>query len=282
MGFGVWGLGFDVSAFALHRAHVPAASGACVTLPVQWHTLVAADVQRCSGVGDAFLLQLLSRAHALRSLSVVGCDAVTCGGFASVACTQLQQLEIVACANVQPDDVMAASARVMAACLAALNLSRGSLGALQLHHMRFITTLLLDRCYGVTQDAAAAVVSCCRELRVLSAAGVAAFGACDVLLRLHELPLVCARLTCGGDHDTWVCVASFALCARALHTLVIVACDGEGDEDAGEGEGLLEEGEVGGGAGAEECARAVQACLRMRGGGLQMMVWSEERDGWRL
>ena len=54
-------------------------------------------------------------------------------------------------------------------------------------------------------------------LRMLSAAGVAAFGACDVLLRLHELPLVCARLTCGGDHDTWVCVASFVLCARAAH-----------------------------------------------------------------
>ena len=153
------------------------------------------------------------------------------------------------------------------------------MGALQLNHLQFITVLVIDFCYGVTQAAAEAVLSECCALRLLSAAGVAAFGSCDVLLRLHELPLARARLTCNSDLNTWVCVASFALCARGLQSLVMVACD---DIEANDDERLLQQPKFVDGAGAEECARAAACCLRMRGGSLETIVWSDECDSWRL
>ena len=250
-----------------------------MTLPLHWQHLVAVHVQECSGVNDGFLLQLLSHARALCSLSVVACEGVTAGGFASIVCTRLCQLEIVQCANVEPDDVMDASARVIGGSLAAFNLSRGCLGVLQLNHLHFITVLVIDFCYGVTQAAAEAVVDECCSIRLLSAAGVAAFGCCDVLLRLHELPLVRARLTCNSDLNTWVCVASFALCARGLQSLVMFV---SGDDDDDDDERLLHQPKAVDGAGAEECARAAASCLRMRGGSLETIVWSDARDSWRL
>jgi hypothetical protein len=158
--------------------------GSCVNLPLQWHALAAVTLEECPGINDGFLLQLLSHAHCLSSLSIVACTCVTAGGFASVVCERLCQLEIVRCDNVEPDIVMAASVSKFGCNLSAMNLSDGHLGALNLNHLQFLTILVLDMCNGVLPATAAAVVSSCRALQQLSAAGVAGFGCPEVCLEL--------------------------------------------------------------------------------------------------
>jgi hypothetical protein len=137
-------------------------------------------MEECSGINDGFMLQLLSHAHSLCSLSLVACDDVTEGGFAVMVCTRLCQLEIVRCANVEPESVMAASLQLISCSLSALNMTYGHLGALKLQQLELLSTLVIDMCGGVTLAAAAAVISSCRLLQLLSAAGVAAFGSTDV------------------------------------------------------------------------------------------------------
>jgi hypothetical protein len=276
--------------------------GPCVNLPLHWHTLAAVTLEECPGINDGFLLQLLSRAHCLCSLSIVTCPNVTAGGFASVVCTRLCQLEIVQCGNIEPDGVMAASVNLFGCSLSAMNLSLGYCGVLNLSHLQYLTTLILDMCNDVHPAAATAVVSSCRALRQLSAAGVANFGCQEVclelflqtnishrvqvLLRLHELPLVYARLTCSSDLESWVCLASFVVCARGLKSLVIchssaAAIDcGTEDEDWQRIEWTPVMGADG--AGAKECARAAARCLRARGGTMEALVWRGNQDVWRL
>ncbi len=151
-----------------------------MNLPLHWQGLVAVSLEDCPGVNDGFLLKLLSHAHSLVSFSVVGCDSVTADGFASVVCTQLCQLEIVRCAMVKPDSVMAASVHLIRSSLCALNISHGYLGALSFDHLEFISVLVVDMCNGFTSAAASAVIDSCRLLRLLSAAGVTAFASRDV------------------------------------------------------------------------------------------------------
>jgi hypothetical protein len=143
---------------------------------------VAVTLEECHGVNDGYMLMLLSHAHSLMSLSVVGCDSVTADGFASVVCTRLKQLEIVRCGMVVPDSVMAASLHSSGCSLGALNMSYGHLGALRLDHFNFISVLIVDMCDGITSTTALAVVASCRMLRLLSAAGVPAFASHDVRL----------------------------------------------------------------------------------------------------
>jgi hypothetical protein len=102
----------------------------------------------------------------------------------------------------------------------------------------------------------------------------------QVLMRLHESPLVCARLTCADDLHTWLCVASFVVCARGLHSLVLFPSRAAIDDD----DGPIHSRELIGinGVGAEECARVAARCLKMRGGALETVVWNEERDLWRI
>jgi hypothetical protein len=104
---------------------------------------------------------------------------------------------------------------------------------------------------------------------------------------LHELPLVCARLTCASGLETWASVASFVMQSRRLQSLVMCQCEGVFDDDVDGGgdsrQALAWNAEAGAdGAGAEECARAVASCLRMRGGAMETIVWRGELDGWRL
>jgi hypothetical protein len=137
-------------------------------------------LEECAGINDGFLLQLLSRAQSLCSLSLVACPDVTAGGFAVMMCTQLCQLEIVRCANVEPESVMAASLQLISCSLFALNMTYGHLGALKLQQLQLLSTLVIDMCGGVGLAAAAVVISSCRSLQLLSAAGIAAFGSHDV------------------------------------------------------------------------------------------------------
>jgi hypothetical protein len=164
----------------LNVRHPFTCTGPCVSLPLHWHALTSATLEECPGVNDGFLLHMLSRAQSLYSLSVVGCSCVTATGFSSMMCTRLCQLEIVRCASVEPDVVMAASVQSISRSLCSLNISQGYLGALQLQQLQLISTLVLDMCAGVTPAAAAAVVGGCRLLKLLSAAGVAAFGCHEV------------------------------------------------------------------------------------------------------
>jgi hypothetical protein len=107
-------------------------------------------------------------------------------------------------------------------------------------------------------------------------------------MRLHELPLVCARLTCASDLETWASMATFVVRARGLQSLVICQCEGvmHCGDDGGGGDGHTAEERIMlagvDGAGAEECARAAASCLRMRGGALETIVWGREGGGWRL
>jgi hypothetical protein len=116
-------------------------------------------------------------------------------------------------------------------------------------------------------------------------------------MRLHELPLVCARLTCASDLETWAAIASFVMRASGLQTLVMCQFEGEveHDEDGGGGGGgvgggavrnrrMLEWKSMAGvdGTGAEECARAAAGCLLLRGGAMETIVWRGDVDGWRL
>lgn len=113
-------------------------------------------------------------------------------------------------------------------------------------------------------------------------------------MRLHELPLVCARLTCAGDLETWASMACFVVRARGLQSLVMCQCEGVlryGDDGGGgDGHTAAERIILAGvemlagvdGAGAEECARAAASCLRMRGGALETIVWGRGGEGWRL
>jgi hypothetical protein len=153
--------------------------GPCVNLSLHWHVLTSVALEDCQRVNDGFLLQLLSNACSLHSLSLVRCGDVTAAGFSALVCTRLCQLEIVQCAGVEPEIVMAASVQLIGN-LHALNVSYGHLGALRLHQLQHISTLIIDMCAGVAPAAAAAVVSSCRALRLLSAAGVAAFTSHDL------------------------------------------------------------------------------------------------------
>ena len=104
-------------------------------------------------------------------------------------------------------------------------------------------------------------------------------------MRMHELPLVCARLTCGSDLDTWVGVASFVMCAHRLQSLTICQIEGAvEDRYCHNDERILPWIPVTGadGKGAQECERATASCLRMRGGVMETIVWNDARDGWRL
>jgi hypothetical protein len=62
-------------------------------------------------------------------------------------------------------------------------------------------------------------------------------------MRLHELPLVCARLTFASDLETLAAIASFVMRARGL--LMLVMCQFEGDIEhddhcgGGGGNGLM-------------------------------------------
>jgi hypothetical protein len=174
-----------ISSASWHVVHFP--SGPCVSLPLHWQGLVAVTLEECAGVNDGFLLMLLSKAHSLLSLSVVGCDTVTASGFASVICTRLCQLEIVRCADVDPDAVMDASVHSIGHSLTALNMSHGRLGDLQLNRLEYISILVVDMCDGFTPTAASAVVDRCRALRLLSAAGVLAFTSVDVCHEFFRL-----------------------------------------------------------------------------------------------
>jgi hypothetical protein len=101
-------------------------------------------------------------------------------------------------------------------------------------------------------------------------------------MRMHELPLVCARLTCASDLDTWVGIASFVMCAGRLQSLTIFQLEGA-PEDHDDEQMLLWMPATGAdGEGAQECARAAASCLRKRGGVLETVVWKDARDGWRL
>ena len=86
--------------------------------------------------------------------------------------------------NVEPHSVMAASVNKFGCSLSAMNLSDGHLGALNLSHLQYLTILVLDMCNGVLPATAAAVVSSCRALQQLSAAGVADFGSPEVRLEI--------------------------------------------------------------------------------------------------
>jgi hypothetical protein len=106
---------------------------------------------------------------------------------------------------------------------------------------------------------------------------------------LHELPLVCVRLTCASGLETWASVASFVVRSRGLQSLVMCQCEGSLDDDdddngGGDDRQALPWNAMAGadGTGAEECARAVLCCLRMRGGAMETIVWRGEVDGWRL
>jgi hypothetical protein len=114
-------------------------------------------------------------------------------------------------------------------------------------------------------------------------------------MRLHELPLVCARLTFASDLETWATIASFVMRARGLVTLVMCQFQGDvgHDDDVGGGGGggggvhdrrMLEWKAMAGvdGTGAEECARAAAGCLLLRGGAMETIVWRGHVDGWRL
>ncbi len=104
-------------------------------------------------------------------------------------------------------------------------------------------------------------------------------------MRMHELPLACARLTCGADLDTWVGVASFVMSAQRLQSLTICQIEGV-DEDryCHTDDQMLPWMPVTGadGEGAQECERAAASCLRMRGGVMETIVWNDARDVWRL
>ncbi len=156
-------------------------------------------LEESSGVNDGLLLMLLSHAHSLASLSVVGCDSVTADGFASMVCTRLCQLEIMRCANVEPNSVMAASLHSTGCSLLALNVSHGYIGVLQLADFKLISVLVIDMCDGITSALACAVVASCRVLRLLSAAGVAAFASHDVRLHFEQnLNILYKVTTCTG------------------------------------------------------------------------------------
>ena len=107
-------------------------------------------------------------------------------------------------------------------------------------------------------------------------------------MRMHELPLVCARLTCGADLDTWVGVASFVMCAPRLQSLAI--CQIEGVDEDRYCHIIIYDNQMlpwmpatgADGEGAQECERAAASCLRMRGGVMETIVWNDARDGWRL
>jgi hypothetical protein len=104
-------------------------------------------------------------------------------------------------------------------------------------------------------------------------------------MRLHELPLACARLTCGSDLDTWASILSFVISARRLNSLTICQCDETYDDDYYSDEMLmLPRIPMTGadGTGAEECARDAEICLRMRGGAMETIAWRNARDSWRL
>jgi hypothetical protein len=173
-------------------------AGPCVNLPLHFYALMSVALEQCRGVNDGCLLHLLSRAHSLRSLSVVECVDVTATGFSSMTCTRLCQLEIVRCANVEPDSVMAASVQMISRSLRSLNISHGRLGSLQLQQLPLLSTLILDMCGGVTPAAAAAVVGSCRLLRLLSAAGVAAF-CCHEVRQERFLQLKNVTIAAGAD-----------------------------------------------------------------------------------
>jgi hypothetical protein len=104
-------------------------------------------------------------------------------------------------------------------------------------------------------------------------------------MRMHELPLVCARLTCGSDLGTWVGVASFVMCAHRLQLLIICQIEGAVEDRYNHNdERMLPWMPATGadGEGAQECKRAAASCLRMRGGVMETIVWNDARDGWRL
>ncbi len=271
---------FHVLRFALDNLSATS-TGPCVKLPFQWKGLLSVHLEDCSGINDGFLLQLLSNAAELRSISVISCENVTAGGFASMACTRLCQLELVRCANVKPDIVMAASALLIGESLAAFNMSKCCLGALKLNSLHHITVLVIDNCFDVSVDSAIAVVSGCRFIKLLSAACVSSFSCPDVLQQLHELPLVHARLSCSNDFDAWAFMASFVLCARTLLSLVIFKFDDADSDSDGEGQSSMQRN-VSGGMGAKDCKNMVAGCLNMRGGSLRMAAWIDERDSWRL
>jgi hypothetical protein len=105
-------------------------------------------------------------------------------------------------------------------------------------------------------------------------------------MRLHELPLVHARLSCSSDLESWVCLASFVVCARRLKLLVICHSSTEAINCGAENNDAQMIGWMSvmgvDGAGAQECARAAAACLRARGGTMETLVWRGYLDGWRL
>ena len=104
-------------------------------------------------------------------------------------------------------------------------------------------------------------------------------------MRLHELPLVCARLTCGSDLNTWVCISSFVICAQRLKSLIICQCEGTfHDNYHHDDKPMLSQIPIRGadGSGAGECARTAENCLRQRGGAMEIICWRDAQDDWRL